>query len=87
MKIPRATINPVLSGGFTVEFWTNIIEASGENPKLISNNGRVSNNTKGFAIEIPANRSITATFGTDGSGWNAINSGTPLRIGNGTTSL
>ncbi len=81
VKIPRATINPVLSSGFTVEFWTNIIEASGENPKLISNNGRVNNNTKGFAIEIPANRSITATFGTDGSGWNAINSGTPLRIG------
>lgn len=81
VAIPYATVNPTLAGEFTLEFWTNIIEATGENPKLLANNGRVNNNTRGFALEIPSNGSVTATFGTNGSGWNAINSGEPLQIG------
>ena len=81
VKIARSAINPVLSGGFTMEFWTKFLQDPANGDKLVSNNGRVNNNTTGFVLEIPDNNSITATFGTNTNGWNSINSGTSLVVG------
>lgn len=81
VHIPRAQINSVLNGNFTIEFWAALTQDPGNNDKLLSNNGRVNNNTTGFAIEIPTNNTLTASFGTNGSNWNSMNSGTPVIIG------
>lgn len=81
VQIPSADINPTLTGEFTMEFWVNMSQDPGSNTPLISNHGRVNNNTTGLSIEMPDNNSISAVFGTNTPNWNSINSGTPLTIG------
>lgn len=81
VQVPSADINPTLTGEFTMEFWVNMSQDPGNNTPLISNHGRVNNNTTGLSIEMPDNNSISAVFGTNTPNWNSINSGTPLIIG------
>lgn len=81
VQIPHADITPVLSGNFTMEFWVNLTSDPGNNTPLVSNHGRVNNNTTGLTIEMPDNNSVSATFGTGTNGWNSINSGQSLVIG------
>ncbi|RDI10412.1 putative secreted protein (Por secretion system target) [Flavobacterium sp. AG291] len=81
VTIPKADINPTLSGEFTLEFWVNMTQDPGSNTPLVSNHGRVNNNTTGLSIEMPDNNSVSAVFGTNTNNWNNINSGTQLIVG------
>ncbi len=80
-SIPPAEVNPVLSGDFTMEFWVNLTQDPGNNTPVISNHGRINNNTTGLSIEMPDNNTISAVFGTGTNNWNSINSGTSLIVG------
>ncbi|WP_308990884.1 LamG-like jellyroll fold domain-containing protein [Mariniflexile litorale] len=79
--IPTSTIEPILAGDFTIELWTKLTEDPKENVPLLSNHGRINGNSTGFSLELPSNNSVNAVFGTNGSGWNKAESGTPLNIG------
>lgn len=81
VNIPYADVNPIFTGGFTVEFWVNLLQDPANNDKLISNHGKINGNSTGFAIEIPNNNSVTAAFGTNTANWNSINSGSTLTVG------
>ncbi|UOB17273.1 LamG-like jellyroll fold domain-containing protein [Abyssalbus ytuae] len=78
---PSSVIEPLFSNDFTIEFWVNLTQDPGNNAPLVSNHGRVDNNTTGFTLEMPDNNSVSAVFGTGTGSWNAINSGETLNIG------
>ncbi|WP_179354386.1 LamG-like jellyroll fold domain-containing protein [Winogradskyella vidalii] len=80
-QIPTADIEAVLAGDFTIELWTKLTEDPGSNVPLLSNHGRIDDNTTGFSLELPTNNSVNAVFGTNGSGWNKAESGDALTIG------
>ena len=81
VQIPFADMNATLDNAFTIETWVNLTADPGGNTPLVSNHGRVNNNTTGLTIEMPDNNSVSATFGTGTSSWNSINSGASLRVG------
>lgn len=81
VTIPHTAINPILSGEFTLEFWLNPTQDPGNNAPVLSNHGRINNNTTGLSLEMPDNNSISAVFGTGTNNWNSINSGTQLNVG------
>ncbi|WP_020214652.1 LamG-like jellyroll fold domain-containing protein [Flavobacterium rivuli] len=74
VTIPYADLNPVLGGSFTMETWVNFTQ-SPRNTPLVSNHGRVNNNTTGFTVEILDNSTVQLTFGTGTPDWIRINSG------------
>lgn len=82
IQLPYAAVNSALSGPFTVEFWARLMKDNTDNVKLLSDNGRVNNNTTGLSIELAANGgTINAVFGTNTNNWTTINSGTPWQVG------
>ena len=81
VHIPSEDIEAILANDVTIEFWVNVTQDPGNNDPLLSNHGRINNNTTGFSLEMPDNNSVSAVFGTNTGSWNAINSGESLNIG------
>ena len=81
VQIAKETIESIFANDFTMEFWVNLTEDPGNNAPLVSNHGRVNGNSTGLTLEMPDNNSVSATFGTNGSSWNSINSGDALTVG------
>ncbi|MAN26786.1 MULTISPECIES: LamG-like jellyroll fold domain-containing protein [Mesonia] len=81
VHIPSADMEALLAEDITIEFWVNVTQDPGNNDPLLSNHGRINNNTTGFSLEMPDNNSVSAVFGTNTGSWNAINSGESLNIG------
>ncbi|MFP9115153.1 LamG-like jellyroll fold domain-containing protein [Flavobacterium sp. RHBU_3] len=81
VQIPSADMNAVMNGAFTIETWVNLTADPGNNTPLLSNHGRINNLTTGFSLELPANNSVSAVFGTNTNNWNSINSGSTLNVG------
>jgi PKD repeat protein len=81
-QIPFADINPVFAGEFTLELWARVRKApaAGGNVPLVSNHGRINNNTSGMVIEYNSNKIVSASFGTNTADWNKIDTGTPLNL-------
>lgn len=77
--IPFNKVNTVLNNDFTIECWTRIMEEP--NGSLISNHGRVNENSTGLTLEFQGNRTLQATIGTNDGGWNKINCKQNLNIG------
>ncbi|MDD7887561.1 LamG-like jellyroll fold domain-containing protein [Flavivirga sp. 57AJ16] len=81
VHIPSSTIESILANDVTIEFWVNVTQDPGNNDKLLSNHGRIDGNSTGFSLEMPDNNSVSAVFGTNTGGWNAVNSSDALIIG------
>ena len=79
--IPAAKANPVLTGPFTIEMWARLMQDPATGGKLLSNSGRVSNNSTGLAFEFTDQNSLNAVLGTNGSGWNTVATNKPWKIG------
>jgi hypothetical protein len=72
MVLPIAPVNNIVSKPFTVEFWGRLTATPVTGGKLLSNNGRVNNNSTGMTIEFSAARKLNVSFGNNGSGWTAF---------------
>jgi len=72
MTIPNADATNILKNPFTVEFWGRITATPVTGGKLLSNNGRVNNNTAGMTIEFSAAKKLNVSFGNNTSGWTAF---------------
>ncbi len=79
--IPYHQANAVLANKFTIEFWSRLMQDPNTNASLISNHGRVNGNSTGLSLEFPDDHSLNAVFGTNGSGWNAINTKKSFQLG------
>ncbi|XZF15148.1 LamG-like jellyroll fold domain-containing protein [Chitinophagaceae bacterium MMS25-I14] len=81
IRIPYAGVTNVLNSSFTIEFWGRLMQNPSENAKILSNNGRVNNNSTGISLEFPLNKTMNAVFGNNGSGWTTVNSKNAWKIG------
>ncbi|MDB5272210.1 MAG: hypothetical protein JWO58_577 [Chitinophagaceae bacterium] len=79
VHIPYSKITPALSGDFTIEFWSRVMEEP--NGSIVSNHGRVSGNSTGLSFEFPGNRTFNAVLGNNGSQWNKITTKKDWNIG------
>ena len=83
MAIPGATVNSLLTGDFTIEFWGKLSSDPCTNCKILSSNGRDgNNNTTGLSFEFNSSNQLSAVNGTGSSGWSSIsNAGNSWNIG------
>lgn len=72
MIINGETINNVLNGDFTIEFWGKLNATAGSNYKILASNGRVDNNTTGLSFEYPGSHKLNVVLGNGTSGWTTI---------------
>ncbi|HBF19370.1 MAG TPA: hypothetical protein DDW81_04680 [Cryomorphaceae bacterium] len=82
MHIPGSVINPIFADDFTLELWARFNGDPCTNCKLIASNGRVNNNTTGWAFEFSDQNKVNMVIGTGTSGWNSkTNLGNTWQIG------
>ncbi|WP_067149476.1 LamG-like jellyroll fold domain-containing protein [Pseudotamlana agarivorans] len=80
VKVDNTSVETVLGGAHTIEFWLSLPEDPNDKT-ILSNHGRIDGNSTGFTLELEGNNTITAVYGTNGSGWAKVTSHIALEIG------
>ncbi|NII28819.1 DUF839 domain-containing protein [Pseudoflavitalea sp. X16] len=81
VHVPDSKVDAVLSGKFTIEYWAKLTEDPVTSAKMMASNGRINNNTVGFAFEFNASNALNAVFGTNTGNWNSIASNVVWKVG------
>lgn len=82
ITIPYAPIEILMAGAHTIELWVKLSEPATDGSKtILSNHGRVNNNTTGFTLEVNTNSTVSAVYGNNSGGWTTVNSREALAIG------
>lgn len=72
----------IFNGAHTVEMWVNLPSLNTANGKtLISNHGRINNNTTGMTVELNGNGTLSAVYGNGTPNWNKVTTTGSLQAG------
>ncbi|GGB69726.1 hypothetical protein GCM10007424_07140 [Flavobacterium suaedae] len=72
----------IFNGAHTIEMWVNLPSLDTSNGKtIISNHGRINNNTTGMTVELNGNGTLSAVYGTGTPNWVKVTTAEPLEVG------
>ncbi|GLB52025.1 hypothetical protein NBRC110019_10640 [Neptunitalea chrysea] len=73
-NVPSTNVNSLFTNDFTIEFWAKLNADPGTNVPMFSSHGRVNGNSTGISMEFNDSNQLNIVLGTNGSGWNKIDS-------------
>ncbi len=72
----------IFNGAHTVEMWVNLPSMDTSNGKtIISNHGRIDNNTTGMTVELNNDGTLSAVYGTGTPNWNKVTTTQSVQVG------
>ncbi|MHA7944869.1 LamG-like jellyroll fold domain-containing protein [Formosa sp. 3Alg 14/1] len=80
VKIHYTSPEIILGGAHTMELWVNL-PTDPSDKTILSNHGRIDGNSTGFTLELEGNNTLSAVYGTNGSGWTKVTTSTAIQIG------
>ncbi|WP_130734434.1 LamG-like jellyroll fold domain-containing protein [Flavobacterium sp. J27] len=80
VRIHYTPVEIIMGGAHTFEMWINIPDDPSDKT-ILSNHGRISNNTTGFTLELESNNTLSAVYGTNTNAWTKVNTGEALQMG------
>jgi len=80
VRIHYTPVEIIMGGAHTYELWINVPDDPSDKT-ILSNHGRINNNTTGFTLELESNNTLSAVYGTNTNNWTKVNTGESLQIG------
>ena len=80
VRIHYTPVEIIMGGAHTFELWVNVPEDPNDKT-ILSNHGRINNNTTGFTLELESNNTISAVYGKNNNDWTKVNTIEPVQIG------